>query len=102
MSDESATPAREGSSRCSEIAVVVLLITHNSSLITHHFLPQGRSIDLTHSRVVSHLVCWIAFAGSTPLGQTTEHSPTNVHSQMPSDLASAASRAGFPSSRESR
>src|SRR5579859_6300429 len=30
--------------------------------------------------VVSSLVCWIAFAGSTPFGHTTEHSPTKLHS----------------------
>src|SRR5439155_24707477 len=40
--------------------------------LVDHLPPQGSSMPI----VVSNLVCWIALAGSTPLGQTAEHSPT--------------------------
>ena len=45
---------------------------------------------------------WIAAAGSTFFGQTTEHSPTNVHSQTPDFVFSRARRSSAPSSRVSR
>src|SRR5438067_3520502 len=64
----------------------------------HSRLPYGR----TKRMVVSSLVCWIALAGSTPLGQTTEHSPTKLHSQIPSASPSTGRRSLSPWSRESR
>ena len=45
---------------------------------------------------------WIAAAGSTPFGHTTEHSPTNVHSHTPTLSLTIGSRTRYPSSRESR
>src|SRR5438552_8734673 len=64
----------------------------------HSLLPKGR----TNRIVVSSLVCWIALAGSTAFGQTTEHSPTKLHSQTPSVSAMTGSLCVRPSSRESR
>src|SRR5439155_19479229 len=76
------------------------------------FLGRGTGTELgaqsrfpygsTKRMVVSSFVCWIALAGSTPLGQTTEHSPTKEHSQMPSVSAMTGSRCVRPWSRESR
>src|SRR5439155_19830881 len=47
----------------------------------HSLFPSGRRKRI----VVSSLVCWIAFAGSTPFGHTTEHSRTKLHSHTPSE-----------------
>src|ERR1700737_126344 len=40
--------------------------------------PHGSSMP----SVLSNLVCWIALAGSTPLGHTGEHSPTKLRAQI--------------------
>jgi len=45
---------------------------------------------------------WMAAAGSTSFGQTTEHSPTNVHSQIPVFVFNRARRASAPWSLVSR
>src|SRR6266446_3805887 len=70
------------------------------------FLGRGARLELsaqsrfpygsTNRIVVSSLVCWIAFAGSTPFGQTTEHSPTKLHSHTPSESASTGRRCPRP------
>ncbi len=52
--------------------------------------------------VARNLSVWIAAAGSTPFGQATEHSPTNVHSHTPDFVFSFARRSSAPSSRVSR
>src|SRR5207244_7323297 len=66
-----------------------------------HFAPRGIKKDLYRSMVAVSLYCWIAPAGSTCLGQTCVHSPTNVHPQIPSCWASTSMRSCAPSSRES-
>src|SRR5881397_3104423 len=45
---------------------------------------------------------WIAAAGSTFFGHTTEHSPTKVHSHTPDLVFNLARRWSAPSSRVSR
>jgi len=55
--------------------------------------PNGASMaPITKPLTVSNLVCWMALAGSTPLGQAAEHSPTKEHSQIPSDAARTLTR----------
>src|SRR5712692_1918448 len=63
--------------------------------------PLGMTKDFTQSSTAISLYCWIAPAGSTCLGQTRVHSPTNVHPQTPSGWASTAIRSSAPWSRES-
>src|SRR5260370_21719238 len=46
--------------------------------------PRGNINDFTQSIAAVSLYCWIAPAGSTCLGQTRVHSPTEVHPHMPS------------------
>src|SRR5712692_8523102 len=67
-----------------------------------HFPPQGRSTDLNQSSAAVNLYCWMAPAGSTCLGQTRVHSPTNVQPQMASCWERTGKRSFAPSSRESR
>src|SRR5262249_46366851 len=66
-----------------------------------HRALQGRSSDLTQRVALVSLYCWMAPAGSTCLGQTFVHSPTNVHCQMPSCSERIFSRSAAPRSRES-
>src|SRR5207302_7639488 len=66
-----------------------------------HFAPRGIKKDLNRSMVAVSLYCWIAPAGSTSLGQTWVHSPTNVHPQLPSSWASTSILPSAPSSLDS-
>src|SRR5208337_3952513 len=61
----------------------------------------GVTNDFSQSNTAAILYCWIAPAGSTCLGQTRVHSPTNVHPQTPSGWANIAVRSAAPWSRES-
>src|SRR5206468_7400599 len=61
-----------------------------------HRFPQGRSHDLNHSIAPTTLYCWIAPAGSTPLGHAFVHSPTKVHCHMPSCSEQISSRSPAP------
>src|ERR1051326_8564381 len=63
-----------------------------------HLPPHGSSIPM----VLSNFVCWIALAGSTPFGQTAEHSPTKLQDQIASEPVSVRSRSLPAWSRESR
>src|SRR4029078_5451662 len=60
--------------------------------------PHGSSMP----SVLSNFVCWIALAGSTPLGQTAEHSPTKLQSQIASEPVTVRRRSSPAWSRESR
>src|SRR5207249_9011578 len=67
-----------------------------------YLFPHGSSTDLYQSIVPETLACWMAPAGSTCFGQTTEHWPTKVHSQTPSLLETIWARSSVAPSRESR
>ena len=60
--------------------------------MSRHVQPRGKTSALSQSMEAVILVCWIAAAGSTSFGQTSEHAPTNVHSQIPSLLATISAR----------
>ena len=67
-----------------------------------HFCPQGISIRLYQFLTLSTFARWIAPAGSTFFGHTSEHSPTKVQPHEPSSASSASARRCSPWSRESR
>src|SRR2546426_8582151 len=58
----------------------------------HRRPPRGMIIDRSQSVAPASFERWMAAAGSTPFGQTTEHSPTKVHSQTPTASESTGSR----------
>src|SRR2546428_472996 len=66
-----------------------------------HLAPRGRSKDLNQSATPASLYCWMAPAGSTFFGHTFVHSPTKVHSQIPSLPERSSRRSAAPWSRES-
>src|SRR3546814_4606707 len=51
-----------------------------------HEPPPGTR-RASHCRLLASFICWMAPAGSTCFGHTSEHSPMKVHSHTPSSLA---------------
>src|SRR5213593_1812575 len=66
-----------------------------------HLAPRGSIKDLNQSATPVSLYCWMAPAGSTFFGHTFVHSPTKVHSQIPSLPERSSRRSAAPWSRES-
>src|SRR5262249_56963615 len=87
---------------CSRLSRPLVSPGNVSESAQPYFPPRGRSQDSHHSLVFCTFACWIAPAGSTFLGQTLVHSPTKVHSQMPSLLATTSALSSLAPSRESR
>jgi len=61
-----------------------------------HFEPHGNNMDLNQSVALAILYSWIAPAGSTFLGHTLVHSPTNVQPHIPSCSFKTAIRSAAP------
>src|SRR3546814_4157484 len=64
-----------------------------------HEPPPGTR-RASHCRLLASFICWMAAAGTTCFGHTSEHSPMKVHSHTPSSLAVVSIRSSTPPSRE--